>query len=268
MTPGSPHGTPPVDFLDFPCDTAVGHARRIDFVECPPPPLTADEHREVDRRWAATTAANPAAFDGPLVAVLGLDRPASGRTAVRWARMTYRHRALRALRPAAAVPGSVFVTVLQPTDEGLVLGRGSRTTAAPGRWSLPGGGAEPPPPGRLLDLAALRRHAAVELAEEVGLAVPESELRLWGLTRGARYGSLGFHFLAPAVPAARVRRCHAAVVAEERARGLVPELDALAFAAPDAVPPDADPYDAVPEPYADYLPRLLARYGATRGRGN
>ncbi|MEV6327665.1 NUDIX hydrolase [Streptomyces sp. NPDC051909] len=258
MTPGPPHGTPPVDFLD----TATGDARRIDFVECPPPPLSAGEQREVDRHWAGITAANPAAFDGPIVAVLGLDRTAPGGTSVRWTRMTYRHRALRALRPASAVPGSVYVTVLQPTEEGLVLGRGSYTTAAPGRWSLPGGGAEPPPPGRPLDLAALRRHAAVELAEEVGLAVPESELRLWGLTRGARFGSLGFHFLAPPVPAARVRRCHAGLVASETERGLVPELDTLAFAAP-----GAEPCDASPEPYADYLPRLLARYRATPDAG-
>ncbi|MEU7028502.1 NUDIX hydrolase [Streptomyces sp. NPDC046275] len=275
MTAGPAHdGAPAVEFLDL-HDPAAGAPARIDFVECPPPPLSAEERRAVDRHWAAATAANPATFDGPLVAALGLDRSAPGRTALRWARMSYRHRALRELRPAAAVPGSVYVTVLQPTEEGLVLGRGAHTTAAPGRWSLPGGGAEPPVPGSPLELSLLRRapvpgsplelsllrrHAAVELAEEVGLAVEESALRLWGLTRGTRFGSIGFHFLAPEVPAARVRRCHAALVTEERSRGRVPELDVLAFTGPAADARRSGP--AASGPYADYLPRLLARYRA------
>ncbi|MEU8617901.1 NUDIX hydrolase [Streptomyces sp. NPDC048623] len=276
-SPGAAHGTPPeppgppVEFIapgdpgDPAGTTDSTDSTRIDFVECPPPPLSAAERWAVDRHWAEATAANPTAFDGPLVAALGLDRPAPGRTVVRWARMTYRSRALRSLRPPGAVPGSVYVTVLLPTEEGLVLGRGSRTTATPGRWSLPGGGAEPPPPGQPLDLAVLRRHAAVELAEEVGLVVRESELGLWALTRGARFGSLGFHFLAPAVPAARVRRCHAGLIAAETARGLVPELDELAFTASDFERSDPDESDAgksapAPGPCADYLPPLLARY--------
>ncbi|MFF9197647.1 NUDIX hydrolase [Streptomyces sp. NPDC014779] len=260
MTAGPVHGgTPAVEFLDL-HDPAADAPARIDFVECPPPPLSAEERRAVDRHWAAATAANPATFDGPVVAALGLDRSAPGRTALRWARMSYRHRALRELRPPAAVPGSVYVTVLQPTEEGLVLGRGAHTTAAPGRWSLPGGGAEPPGPGSPLELSLLRRHAAVELAEEVGLVVAESALRLWGLTRGTRFGSIGFHFLAPEVPAARVRRCHAALVAEERSRGLVPELDVLAFTGPAADARRSGP--AASGPYADYLPGLLARYRA------
>ncbi|MET8504846.1 NUDIX hydrolase [Streptomyces sp. NPDC004787] len=260
MTAGPAHcGTPAVEFLDLHA-SAAGAPGRIDFVECPPPPLSAEERRAVDLHWAAVTAANPAAFDGPVVASLGLDRPAPGRTALRWARMSYRHRALRELRPAEAVPGSVYVTVLQPTEEGLVLGRGAHTTAAPGRWGLPGGSAEPPAAGSPLELSLLRRHAAVELAEEVGLTVQESALRLWGLTRGVCFGSVGFHFLAPEAPAARVRRCHAALVKEERARGQVPELDVVAFTGPAAGARPSGP--AVSGPYADYLPQLLARYGA------
>ncbi|GAA3398519.1 NUDIX hydrolase [Streptomyces roseoviridis] len=232
----------PVEFLD---------AERIDFTECPLPALSPEERREVDRLWARTIAGNPATFDGPLVGSLGLDRPAPGRCVVRWARMTYRHRALREIRPAEDVPGSVFVTVLLPTDEGLVVGRGSAATAAPGRWTLPGGAAEPPAAGLPLDLATLRRHAVRELAEELGLRVPDSAPRLWALTRQPRFGSLGFHFLAPPVPAALVRRHHAALVAAGSADGAGPELDAIAFL---SAPRTA----AGPE--ADYLPQLLDRY--------
>ncbi|MFI8824688.1 NUDIX hydrolase [Streptomyces sp. NPDC053431] len=259
---------PAVEFVD---------TDRITFVEHPFPPLTAEEGRAVDRLWAETTAGNPATFDGPLVASLGLDRPAPGQALVRWARTTYRHRALRWLRPAAKVPGSVFVTVLLPTEDGLAVGRGSRTTAAPGRWTLPGGAAEPPPDGRPLDLAALRAHAARELAEELGVHTPESELTLRALTRGARFGSLGFHFLAPPVPAALVRRHHARVAAAETAHGTGPELDTLAFLpAPDRSTPTrrADrsgpalgggPSAPVLARCADYLPQLLDRHYAPEG---
>ncbi|MET9949981.1 NUDIX domain-containing protein [Streptomyces sp. NPDC006339] len=224
-------------------------AERIDFAEGPPPSLSPEERREIDRLWVRTTAEQPAAFDGPLVASLGLDRTAPGHRTVRWARMTYRYRALRVLRPAEEVPGSVFVTVLLPTDEGLVVGRGSAATAAPGRWTLPGGAAEPPPPGEPLDLAVLRRHAVRELDEELGVRLPERVPRLWALTRQARFGSLGFHFLAPPLPAALVRRRHAALGEAE--------LDAIAFVSSSA---DAERLGG---PAADYLPRLLDRYART-----
>ncbi|MFF5973275.1 NUDIX domain-containing protein [Streptomyces sp. NPDC012769] len=233
---GSAPAAEPVAFVD---------TEGIGFAECPPPSLSPEERREVDRLWVRTTARNPATFDGPLVASLGLDRPAPERCTVRWARMTYRYRALRALRPAEEVPGSVFVTVLLPTDEGLVVGRGSAATAAPGRWTLPGGAAEPPPPGALLDLAVLRRHAVRELAEELGVRLPENAPRLWAVTRQARFGSLGFHFLAPALPAALVRRRHAALTEDE--------LDAIAFVS-------SSTEAALLGPGADYLPQLLDRY--------
>lgn len=233
----------PVEFVD---------ARQIDLVEQPPPRLSPWEQQEVDRLWAHTTARNPTTFDGPLVTSLGLDRPGAGRLTVRWARMTYRHRALRQLRPAEDVPGSVFVTVLLPTEDGLVVGRGSPTTDAPGRWTLPGGAAEPPPPGRSLDVDSLRRHATRELAEEVGIRAADDELRLWGLTRGRRFGSLGFHFLAPPVPSALARHRHANLGPSGIGQDAV-ELDRLAL-----VPTVGHALRL--GPCADYLPHVLGRY--------
>ncbi|WP_051844783.1 NUDIX domain-containing protein [Streptomyces globisporus] len=240
--PGS--ARPPVEFLD---------ARVPVFAEQATPVLSSWEEREVDRLWEDTTARNPATFDGPLVAVLGVDRPGDGSLVVRWAPMTYRYRALRRLRPPEQVPGSVFVTVLLPTEKGLVVGRGSPATAAPGRWSLPGGAVEPPLAGEPLNTAELRRHAARELVEEIGVRVAAEELRLWALTRSSRFGSLGFHFLCPPVSGAVVRRLHGDLSVVQARSGAGPELDEIGF---------------VPSPAAagrlgltaDYLPQLFDRY--------
>ncbi|WP_328940458.1 NUDIX hydrolase [Streptomyces sp. NBC_00250] len=235
----------PVEFLD---------ARRITFVEHPPPVLSPAERKEMDRIWVGTRARDPDTFDGPLVASLGIELPAPGALVARWARVTYRYRALRRLRPPEDVPGSLYVTVLLPTEAGLVVGRGSPSTAAPGGWTLPGGAVEPPEEGRPLDAGGLRREAVRELAEEVGVRIAAEELRLFAVTRGRRFGSLGFHFLAPPVAGALVRRRHAELVAAETGRGAGPELDAVAFV--------ASPAEAARlGPGADYLPQVLRRYG-------
>lgn len=234
----------PVQFFD---------AHRVTFVEQPPPTLSAWEQGEVDRIWQETTARNPAVFDGPLVGSLGVDLPMSCQLVASWARMTYRHRALRQLRPPEHVPGAVFVTVLLPTESGLAIGRGSSTTATPGRWSLPGGSAEPPPAGHALELEGLRQHAVRELAEELGIHMSEEELRLWTITRGRRFGSLGFHFLAPPVSSAFVRRRHGDLAACESDHGIGPELDEVAFVSSSTEATRLGPG-------ADYLPHVLDRY--------
>ncbi|MER7541009.1 NUDIX domain-containing protein [Streptomyces sp. NPDC097704] len=235
---------PPVEFLD---------ARGLVFGERPTPVLSPWERREVDRLWEETTAHNPATFDGPLVAALGLDQPGDGSLVVRWAPMTYRYRALRRLRPPEQVPGSVFVTALLPTEDGLVVGRGSPATAAPGRWSLPGGAVEPPPADKPLNMAELRRHAARELVEETGVRVAVEALRLWALTRGNRFGSLGFHFLCPPQSGAQVRLLHADLSLVQAKSGSGPELDQIAFVPSQAA---AGRLGLT----ADYLPQVLDRY--------
>ncbi|MFE6709574.1 NUDIX domain-containing protein [Streptomyces sp. NPDC057695] len=241
----STHPTAPaVEFLDV---------RRIAFAEGPPPVLTPWELSEVDRLWSGTRAGNPAVFDGPLVAVTGIDLSVPGVLLAHWARLSYRYRALRVLRTAADVPGSVFVTVLLPTERGLVVGRGSATTAAPGRWTLPGGAVEPPVGAGPLTEDALRRDAAREVAEEIGVRVAAERLRLFAVTRGHRFGSLGFHFLAPPAAAAPVLRRHAELVAAESGHGAGPELDALAFVS------SASAAERL-GPGSDYLAQILDRY--------
>ncbi|WP_282696608.1 NUDIX domain-containing protein [Streptomyces sp. CC208A] len=234
---------PAVEFLD----TAVG------FVEHPTPELTSWEQSEVDRLWEETRSRNPAVFDGPIAAALGVDRPDTGPLLVKWAPMTYRYRALRRLRPPEQVPGSLYVTVLVPTERGILVGRGSPGTARPGCWTLPGGAVEPPAPGRVLDVAGLRRHAARELLEEVGLRVPSGELRLWALARGRRFGSLGFHFVCPATSSELVRRHHAGLPEAPDGHGAGPELDELAFVTSQSEATGLGPT-------ADYLPQVLHRY--------
>ncbi|MEU3605385.1 NUDIX domain-containing protein [Streptomyces sp. NPDC035033] len=252
-----------VEFLDIAPGLDGDGDIGVGFVEEARPELTSWEQSEVERAWQESLARNPTVFDGPVAAVLGVDRPPAGPLSVRWAPMPYRYRALRRLRPPGRVPGSLYVTVLVPTESGLVVGRGSPDTANPGCWTLPGGAVEPPASDGALDAAELRRQAARELLEETGLRVPSEELRPWALTRGRRFGSLGFHFLCPTTSGELVRRRHAALSpardggaragAAQDGHGTGPELDALAFVASPATA-------AALGPTADYLPQLLRRY--------
>lgn len=209
----------------------------------------------MDRIWARDTAGNPALFDGPAVACVALQVGASGRPVLSWAPVTYRYRALR-LIPSAWKPSSVFVTVLQRvTGGGLVVGREAGWTAHPGRWQLPGGSVEPPPAGQPLDLAFLRRHAARELAEEVGLRTDPDDLQAWAMSQG-EHGNIGIHFAAPPVPEALLRRHHQELLTT-LAAGAEPELEQI------EVVTSAGQLPALGL-VVDYLPPLLARWSAAR----
>ncbi|WP_051114773.1 NUDIX domain-containing protein [Actinokineospora enzanensis] len=188
------------------------------------PPVVPDEHvLERDRLWAETAGANPALFDGPVVACADLRVHEAGEVVVSWARVTYRHFALRWVVGARAW-GSVFVSVAQPTTRGgVVVDRMSSSTAAAGRWQFSGGSAEQPAVGVVLEEAHLRAHAARELAEEVGVVVDPSALRLWVLTRG-EHGNIGVFYLAPPLPFAEITARFEATVASERAAGREPEF--------------------------------------------
>ncbi|MFI9332143.1 NUDIX domain-containing protein [Kitasatospora sp. NPDC052868] len=204
-------------------------ARALRLEQVAIPSLSPEERAAMDRFWDEAVAQQPALFDGPAVACVGVEEQADGSALVlSWAPATYRYRALRRVEGCSWLPASIFVTVLQPVEDGgLIVGRSSGFTVHPGRWALPGGSAEPPAEGQSLDVAALRRHAAQELLEEIGVVADPEDMRAWGVTRG-EYGNLGVHFLAPPVSAALGLKHHEVLAEEERAPGVEPELDRLA----------------------------------------
>lgn len=135
----------------------------------------------------------------------------------------------------------------------------SPSTAAPGRWQLPGGSVEPPEDGRQLDEAALRRNAARELFEEMGVDTPPEDLQLWAATRGA-HSSIGVSHLAPPRPETALREYFETVTATERAQGRNPELDQIMLVRSPAE------LAHLTGPHADYLEPVLRRYVQTQLR--
>jgi 8-oxo-dGTP pyrophosphatase MutT (NUDIX family) len=129
----------------------------------------------------------------------------------------------------------------------------SSSTAAPGRWQLPGGSVEPPDDQEPLDLGTLRRHAARELVEETGLDMPPGELTLWRVTRG-RNGNIGALFAASRKPASFLYERFEALVRSETAHGVQPELDRIALI---RSPGDLAGLDG---PHVDYLEPVVRLY--------
>jgi 8-oxo-dGTP pyrophosphatase MutT (NUDIX family) len=230
-------------------------ASRIRLVETATPELSPRHRSAMDRLWAKAVRANPTLFDGPVAVITGLEPDGPDGLVLSWARASYRFRALRELSDAP-VWSSLFVSVavLQPSDDGRVMvGRMAPSTAAPGRWQLPGGTVEPPEGQDELDLAALRRHAARELAEETGSDTPADALTPGLTIRGTR-GNVGVLFLAPPRPADELRERYAELVRTETARGRDPEFDRI-----ELVRSAAD-LRGLKGPHVDYLERVVRHY--------
>lgn len=241
-------GSPAVEILPV---------RDVRLVETPPPELSPGERSAMDRVWEEAVLANPALFDGPMAALTGLAVEEPHDLVLSWTRATYRSRALRRVPGATSWLPSLFVSVAQPTDgDGLLVGRMAPWTAAPGRWQLPGGNVEPPGPGEDLDLAALRRHAARELAEEIGSDTVPEALTLWLATRG-RNGSVGVLFLAPPCPASLLHERYATLAAAEKAEGHDPEFDRIALIR------SPDELAALDGPHVDYLEPVVRHLAET-----
>ncbi|MCC0100701.1 NUDIX domain-containing protein [Streptomyces flavotricini] len=230
---------------------------RLQLTEAEEPRLSSSDEVARDRVWEEAVHANPGLFDGPVVACAELQRTGSRVLSLSWVRVTYRHYALRRVPGATALP-SLFVNVVQPTDAGRVLvARMSSSTAAPGRWQLPGGSVEPPQKGERLEESALAGQAARELAEELGLEVGAEALRLWAVTRGEN-GSVGLTYLAPTCPEPTLRGAFAAAAAAERAQGREPELDEIAMVS------SPQELACLSGPHADYLEPIVRRFAHSR----
>jgi 8-oxo-dGTP pyrophosphatase MutT (NUDIX family) len=129
----------------------------------------------------------------------------------------------------------------------------SNSTAAPGRWQLPGGSLEPPEGDEPLDMKALHRHAAQELIEETGIDTSPDDLTFWNVTRAGN-GSIGVLFRAPSLPETWLRKRFRAMAAAERAQGREPELDNIFLIHSTAQLP------LMVGPHADYLEPIVRRY--------
>ncbi len=216
--------------------------------------MSPEDEAARDRVWDQALQANPHLFDGPVTACADMQWEAPHALLLTWVRVTYRHYALRRVPGNTAWLPSLFVNVVQPTDDGRVLVvRMSVSTSAPGRWQLPGGSAEPPEDHQVLDEAALRRHAARELAEEVGVVLAPKELRLWVVTCGENR-SVGVVFLAPPRPAVILRESFDALTAAERTSGRVPELDRIALVR------SPTELAGLEGPHADYVEPVVRRW--------
>jgi 8-oxo-dGTP pyrophosphatase MutT (NUDIX family) len=224
---------------------------RLRLVAAAAPVLTATEQAALDARWDEAVRVKPSLFDGPVAACGGLlvDEPEAGTCTVTWLRATYRRYIPdREVGSALWLP-HLFVSVLQPTDDGsLLVGRMAAWTASAGTWQLPSGTGEPPPvPGDPLEVADLRALAARELREEIGADTAAAELTLWRLNRGSQ-GDVGVLFLAPSQPEHVLRARYDRLAAAERAAGGAPEFDRIAF-----VRAEAD-LAALGDPRADLSP--------------
>jgi 8-oxo-dGTP pyrophosphatase MutT (NUDIX family) len=230
-------------------------ARRIRLIEGAAPQVSPEHRLAMDRVWEEAVDANPALFDGPIVACSGVTWDDPDTLVLTWVSVTYRYRALRQV-PGFGGLSALFVSVVQPSTEGgLLVGRMAPWTISPHRWQLPGGAVEPPGAHEVFDDAALRRHAARELVEETGIETLPDALALFTVIRG-EHENIGIIFRAPPRPASALRDQFAAVLALETAAGRDPELEEIAFLNSPAGLVD------LAGPQVDYLEHVLHRHVA------
>src|SRR4051794_15975897 len=227
--------------------------RRIRLIEGAAPQVSAEHRLAMDRVWGEAVDANPALFDGPIVACSEVVWDGTDTLVLTWVSVTYRYRALRQVPGAGGLLG-LFVSIVQPSTEGgLLVGRMAPWTTSPHRWQLPGGAVEPPEAHEIFDETALRRHAARELVEETGIQAHPDDLTLFTVVRGES-GNIGIIFRAPPRPASVLCDQFAAVVAAETAAGRDPELEEIALLDSQAGLAD------LAGPQVDYLEHVLHRY--------
>ncbi|RMI28454.1 NUDIX hydrolase [Nocardia stercoris] len=200
--------------------------------------------------WRLTSMRNPTLFNGPLVRSHGVSWE-SDSCVVSWSRSNYAHYLWRHApgnSPDRPYARAVYVSVVARTDDGsLVLGRMATETSSPGRIQLPGGNVVPPITDDDLTEDAVRRHAACEFREEVGVELDPEALRLWAIKVGGA-GDIGVFYLADLGSAELLRRAFDEHIAQHDGP---PEFTSL-ITVHSGIP-------GIPliGPQVDYLPALL-----------
>jgi 8-oxo-dGTP pyrophosphatase MutT (NUDIX family) len=175
---------------------------------------------------------------GPVLHAVGMtDTGGLMRVAAEWTDYAHLMASRAGLLPAPWRSHPVFGAALVVTaDNALVVGRMNGETASPGRWQLPGGGAEPADTvnGRL----DVRRLVGRELAEELGVTLTQSEVTavepLGAMLAPSGAGGLGL-LVHLSWPFERVAERFDAWSRELESRGEAPEFTAVARVDPDGV---------------------------------
>lgn len=163
--------------------SGFGHFPRVQVRASGETRLPPDLQAIADRHWEELLASGRPLYRGPVLRATGLT--ITGDEAVvqaEWSDYAHLMAARSGLLPKSWQCRTLFGAALVVTADGLVVvGQMDPSTAQPGRWQLPGGGAEPvDAPDGLLSAEHL---VARELEEEIGLvltAPPVVESRFAG----------------------------------------------------------------------------------------
>lgn len=168
-------------------------ASTVTFREVPAITLDDDSRSECAAFWLHARSQNPALFDGPVMVAADVVWREQA-CQISFFESTYsRYLWARTARASWAAP-ALFASVMAVTGDGALLaGRMSASTSTPGRVQLPGGNVERAG-APTLSLASARQTAGRELAEEVGIHVPEGCLRLGHVKTGGDHGDVGIFF--------------------------------------------------------------------------